>query len=118
MFSLVLSVAQRSRRAPFDFAPDGPPLRTSVTSAAILLLAACSSPEPTVIDGRNADSFARTTEQARSGLPAADRLAFDRALAAALTRRFGAEDGEALRRLSYDGMTGAQVVADHRNRER
>ena len=82
-----------------------------------LLLAACGSGDPTVIDGRTADSFARTTEQARSELPAADRLAFDRAMAAAPTRRFGAQDGEALRRLSFDGMTGAQVVADHRGRE-
>lgn len=85
---------------------------------AVVLLAACSSSPPTVIDGRTEESFAQTAEQARSELPAADRLAFDRALAAAPTRRFGTKDGAALRRLSFDGMTGAQVVSDHRNRER
>ncbi|CAA9505430.1 MAG: hypothetical protein AVDCRST_MAG62-206 [uncultured Sphingomonas sp.] len=93
-------------------------LRTSVLLAAGLLAAACSSPEPTLIDGRTEESFSRTAEQARTDLPVADRLAFDRALASAPTRRFGAADGEALRRLSFDGMTGAEVVADHRARQK
>ena len=82
-----------------------------------LLVAACSSSQPTVIDGRTEESFTRTVEQVRNDLPVSDRLTFDRALAAAPTRRFGADDGAALRRLSFDGMTGAEVVADHRRRE-
>jgi hypothetical protein len=85
---------------------------------AALLLTACGAPEPTVIDGRTEAAFARTAELARSDVPVADRLAFDRALAAAPTRRFGADDPAALRRLSFDGMTGLEVVADYRTRER
>ena len=83
-----------------------------------LVLANWSPAEPTVIDGSSEDKFAATTEQARRDLPVAERLHFDRALAGAPTRRFGAKDKEALKRVSFDGMTAAEVVADYRTRQR
>jgi hypothetical protein len=81
-----------------------------------LLLAACSSPEPTTIDGSTAEAFAETSAAARQDLPAADRLDFDRALTTLPARRHSAADPEALRRTTFDGMTGADVVEDYRRR--
>ena len=83
----------------------------------LLLLASCSSPEQTTIDGSTADTFAETSAAARQDLPAADRLDFDRALTTLPARRHSADDPEALRRTTFDGMTGAEVVRDYRQRQ-
>jgi hypothetical protein len=83
-----------------------------------LLLAACSAPEPTVIDGSSPEKFAATSELARQDLSAAERLDFDRALTTLPARRHSADDPEALRRTTFDGMTAAEVVKDYRARHR
>jgi hypothetical protein len=83
-----------------------------------LALAACSKPAPTIIDGSSSQSFARTVEEARRDLPDGDRLDFDRALAGVPSRRYGAPDPEAAARTTFDGMTGAEVVAQQRERQR
>lgn len=84
--------------------------------AALLLLASCADPQPTVIDGSSPEAFARTAEEARRELPDADRLAFDRALRTVGGRRHSERDPEALARVTFDGMTAEQVVADARTR--
>jgi hypothetical protein len=82
----------------------------------MLLLAACSAAEPTVIDGSSPDAFASTAGQARQDLPAGDRLDFDRALATLPARRHSADDPEALKRTTFHGMTAQEVVEDFRRR--
>ena len=84
--------------------------------AALALLSACAAREPTVIDGSSAEAFQRTTKEARRDLPDADRLLFDRALRTIGGRRHSA-DPEALARVTFDGMTAAEVVADQRARD-
>ena len=84
--------------------------------AALALLSACAEREPTVIDGSSAEAFEQTTKQARRDLPDADRLLFDRALRTIGGRRHSA-DPEALARVTFDGMTAAEVVADQRARD-
>ena len=74
-------------------------------------LAGCSS-EPTVIDGTSAESFAKTTEQARRDLPVADRLTFDAALRTVGGRRYADKDPDATARQLYNGMTAFDVIAD------
>ena len=85
---------------------------------AALLLAACQEREPTVIDGNSAASYQRTVAAARRDLPDADRLAFDRAIKTVGGRRYSTRDPDALARVTFDGMTAAQVVVDQRTRER
>ena len=85
--------------------------------AALALLIACSEREPTVIDGSSPEAFERTTTQARREIPDADRLLFDRALRTIGGRRHSA-DPEALARVTFNGMTAAEVVADQRARDR
>ena len=82
----------------------------------LLLLAACGKAEPTVIDGSSPEAFERTVKQARRDIPDADRLVFDRAIRTIGGRRHSA-DPDALARVTFDGMTGAEVVADQRGRE-
>ena len=82
-----------------------------------LLLMACGSQEPVVIDGSSPQAFERTTAQARRQLPDADRLLFDRAIRTIGGRRHAERDPAALARVTFDGMTAAQVVADERARE-
>jgi hypothetical protein len=79
--------------------------------------AACSDRPPTVIDGSSQEAFERTTRQARREIPDADRLTFDRAIRTVQGRRFAADDPEALARVTFDGMTAEQVVADQEARE-
>ena len=83
-----------------------------------LLLTACGSQEPVVIDGSSPEAFERTTAEARRQLPDADRLLFDRALRTIGGRRHSERDPAALARVTFDGMTAAQVVADERAREK
>ena len=87
------------------------------SALAVLLIAACSEAEPTVIDGSSPEAFERTTEQARRDLPDADRLCFDRALRTVGGRSHSARDPEKFARVTFDGMTGEQVVADQKSRE-
>jgi hypothetical protein len=82
-----------------------------------LLLWSCEEREPTVIDGSSAETFARTTAEARRDIPDADRLHFDRALRTIGGRRHSARDADALARTTFDGMTGAQVVDDQKARQ-
>ena len=82
-----------------------------------LLLWSCEQRPPTVIDGSSPEAFARTTAEARRDLPDADRLHFDRALRTIGGRRHSERDPDALARLTFDGMTGAQVVDDQKARQ-
>ena len=83
----------------------------------MLLLAACSDNPPTVIDGSSPEAFARTTEAARRDIPDADRLDYDRALKSVGGRRHSVRDPDALARVTFDGMTAEQIVADARTRD-
>ncbi len=85
--------------------------------AILAVLASCGDNPPTVIDGSSPQAFERTTSQARREIPDADRLLFDRALRTIGGRRHSA-DPEALARVTFDGMTAAEVVADQRARDR
>lgn len=85
--------------------------------AALMLLAGCAERQPTVIDGSSQQAFERTTQLARRDLPDADRLYFDRALRTVGGRSHSARDPEKFARVTFDGMTGEQVVADQKSRE-
>jgi hypothetical protein len=87
-------------------------------AAALLLLAACTKPEPVLIDGSSAQRFEQTAAEARRQLPDADRITFDRAIRTVGGRRHAERDQAALARLTFDGMTAAEVVADQRAREK
>jgi hypothetical protein len=87
------------------------------TAVLLLLAAAACGKEPTVIDGSSPESFERTTKQARRDIPDADRLLFDRALRTIGGRRHAHRDPDELARVTFDGMTGAEVVADEQARE-
>lgn len=87
-------------------------------AALLLLLAACGTQQPAVIDGSSRQAFERTTAEARRQLPDADRLLFDRAMRTIGGRRHAERDPAALARTTFDGMTARQVVADQRARER
>jgi hypothetical protein len=87
-------------------------------AAALLLLAGCAKHDPTVIDGSSPAAFERTTAAARRELPDAERLPFDRALRTVGGRRHAKRDPAALARVTFDGMTAAEVVADQQARER
>ena len=89
----------------------------SAALACALALAGCAKSEPTVIDGSSAESFRRTVKQARRDIPDADRLVFDRAIRTIGGRRHSADPDE-LARVTFNGMTGAEVVADQQERER
>ena len=82
----------------------------------LLLASACQQEQPVVIDGSSAAAFARTTEAARRQLPDADRIVFDAALRTIGGRRHAARDPDALARVTFDGMTASEVVADQRAR--
>ena len=85
---------------------------------ALSLVAACSDREPpVVIDGSSPQAFERTTAAARRQLPDAERLRFDRAIHTVGGRRHSERDPDALARVTFDGMTASEVVADQRARE-
>ena len=83
----------------------------------LALLAGCDAREPTVIDGSSPQAFERTTKEARRDLPDSDRLVFDRALRTVGGRWHGAGDPDRHARVTFDGMTAEQVVADQKERE-
>ena len=85
-------------------------------AVAALLLAACGGEEPVVIDGSSPEAFERTTSEARRQLPDAQRLKFDEALRTVGGRRHAERDPAALARVTFDGMTAAEVVADQQAR--
>ena len=80
-------------------------------------LAACVDREPTTIDGSSPEAFERTTAQARREIPDADRIIYDRALKTIGGRRHSSRDADALARVTFDGMTAADVVADQKARD-
>jgi hypothetical protein len=84
---------------------------------ALLFLAGCGDQQPVVIDGSSQEAFERTSAEARRQLPDSDRLTFDRALRAVGGRRLGNRDTQALARVTFDGMTASEVVADQRQRD-
>lgn len=90
----------------------------AAAAALALALAACGTEPPVVIDGSSPEAFERTTAAARRQLPDAQRLQFDQALRTVGGRRHAERDPAALARVTFDGMTAAQVVADQRARER
>ena len=83
----------------------------------LLLLAACGTEPPVVIDGSSPEAFERSTAEARRQLPDSDRLLFDRAIRTVGGRRHSERDPAALARVTFDGMTASQVVADQRSHE-
>ena len=85
--------------------------------AGALALAACSDAEPAKIDGSSPEKFEQTVAAARSDLPYADRLTFDRAVRTIGGRRHANREPDALARLTFDNMTAAEIVADQRSRE-
>ena len=85
---------------------------------ACALLTACRGEQPVVIDGSSSQAFEQSIAQARRQLPDADRLLFDRAIRTVGGRRHAERDTAALARVTFDGMTAAQVVADQRAREK
>jgi hypothetical protein len=88
-----------------------------VVGLALLLAAGCTQREPTVIDGSSPEAFERSVAEARREIPDADRLVFDRAIRTVGGRRHAA-DPAVLPRVTFDGMTASQVVADQKARER
>ena len=89
----------------------------AAAAALLLTLAGCEGQELVVIDGSSPQAFERTTAAARRQLPDADRLLFDRAIRTVGGRRHSERDLAALARVTFDGMTASQVVADQRARE-
>lgn len=84
----------------------------------LALLASCAPDAPAIVDGSSPQSFERSVAAAREDVPAADRLTFDRAIRTVGGRRLARHDPAALARLTFDGMTGPQIVADQKARER
>jgi hypothetical protein len=82
-----------------------------------MLAAGCADREPTVIDGSSTEAFERTAAEARREIPDRDRVVFDRALRTIGGRRHASRDPDELARVTFDGMTAEQVVADQRARE-
>ena len=89
-----------------------------IAAAALLLfLAGCGTSEPVVIDGSSQQAFEKSVKKARRTIPDADRLVFDRAIRTIGGRRHAVRDPQQLARITFDGMTAAQVVEDQRARE-
>jgi hypothetical protein len=82
-----------------------------------MVLAGCENQQPVVIDGSSPQAFERTASAARRQLPDADRIVFDRAIRTVGGRRHAERDPNALARVTFDGMTASQVVADQKARE-
>ena len=71
-----------------------------------------------VIDGSSQAKLRANHRRRRAGqLPDSDRLVFDRALRTVGGRRMANRDTAALARVTFDGMTASEVVADQRGRD-
>jgi hypothetical protein len=81
------------------------------------LLVACSDRPPTVVDGSSPAAFNKSIADARRDLPDADRLVFDRAIKTIGGRRLAERDTDALARVTFDGMTATEIVADQKSRD-
>lgn len=92
-------------------------LRVSGILVSLVPVAACSNAEPARIDGSSPEKFEDSVAAARSDLPYADRLTFDRAIRTVGGRRHANREPDALARLTFDNMTAAEIVADQRTRE-
>ncbi|MEO7365392.1 MAG: hypothetical protein ABIW03_03645 [Sphingomicrobium sp.] len=79
--------------------------------------AACKKEPPVLIDGSSQPAFERSASAARLELPNAERPLFDRALRTIGGRRLANRDPAALARVTFDGMTAPEVVADERAHE-
>ncbi|MFL6733334.1 MAG: DUF6694 family lipoprotein [Sphingomicrobium sp.] len=86
--------------------------------AALFLLSACEKQAPVVIDGSSEESFEKTRKAARRQIPDADRLVFDRAIRTVGGRRMANPDTRTLARVTFDGMTAEQIVADQKYRDK
>jgi hypothetical protein len=86
-------------------------------AALLLLVASCGSGEPVPIDGSSQEAFDKSIKKARRQIPDADRLVFDRAIRTVGGRRHAERDPQALARITFDGMTAAEVVEEQRERE-
>ena len=82
-----------------------------------LALSACEKPAPVILDGSSPDAFEKSRKAARRQIPDADRLVFDRAIRTVGGRRLANNDPKALARVTFDGMTAEQIVADQKDRE-
>lgn len=94
-----------------------PACRHAIIAATSFLAACAPDAAPVVVDGSTPQAFAATAARARAELGPADRLAFDQALASVGSRR-NAADPDQLRRATFDGMTGAEIAEDYRQRQR
>ena len=93
-------------------------MRVSLVAAALLWLSACQEQEQVMIDGSSKPAFEKSVKKARRTIPDADRLVFDRAIRTVGGRRHAERDPDRLARITFDGMTAAEVVADQRARDR
>lgn len=93
--------------------------RRTLIAAALLAstASACQQQQKVRLDGSSEAAFAQTTTLARRQIPDADRLIFDRAIRTVGGRRLAERDARALARVTFDGMTAEEVVADQRARD-
>ena len=93
--------------------------RRTLIAAAFLASAAsaCQEQQKIRLDGSNEAAFNESRTLARRQLPDADRLIFDRAIRTVGGRRMAERDAQALARVTFDGMTAEEVVADQRARD-
>lgn len=92
-------------------------MRLAFAGLVLVLASACADRAPTVIDGSSPQTFEQTTAQARREIPDADRLVFDRAIRT-VGGRLHRADPEELARVTFDGMTAEEIVAEQRAREK
>ena len=90
---------------------------TRLTAAAFVLLSSCADRPATIVDGSSPEAFEKSIAQARRDLPDADRLVFDRAIKTIGGRRYAERDVDALARVTFNGMTAAEIVADQKSRD-
>lgn len=94
-------------------------MRTSIV--ALLLLAACRSGEPAVIDGSSPEAFETSMADVRAGLSPAERMKFEAAVKLVQVSAFAkADTREAMQarvRRKLDRRTAAEVIADYERKK-